>query len=99
MANFRTITQRGASIALILAMTGCNWIGRQADALGSHMPVIGERCEHWQCITKSGRQTSEMYKQQQMEQAEAAQKDAEQPTAATGIKTPAYPSQPAYHGQ
>jgi hypothetical protein len=91
MASLRTITQYSASIALILAMPGCNWVGRQADALGSHMPVIGERCEHWQCLTKSGRQTSEMYKQQQAEQEEATQKD--------GQKTPAYPSQPAYHGQ
>lgn len=55
-----------------MTLAGCNWIGRQADALGSHMPVIGERCEHWQCLTSSGRATSDMYKVQngQPQQAE-----------------------------
>ncbi len=50
-------------IALSL-LTGCAWIGRQADHMGSYMPVIGERCEHWQCITESGRTRSEAIKQQ-----------------------------------
>jgi len=48
--------------ALALSTSGCAWMGRQADALGEHMPVIGERCEHWQCITQSGQATSNAYK-------------------------------------
>ena len=61
----KQLTRISLSMALLASISGCDWIGRQADALGSHMPVIGERCEHWQCITESGRQKSEMYKAQQ----------------------------------
>lgn len=92
MASFRTIIHCSTCLALVMATAGCSWIGRQADALGSHMPVIGERCEHWQCITKSGRQTSDMYKQQ-MEQEEVIKKDGQQQPEATGSTTPAYPGQ------
>lgn len=55
---------------LIVACTtisGCETIGNWADSAGSYMPVIGERCEHWQCFTESGRQQSE-YKKQMMKQ-------------------------------
>jgi hypothetical protein len=93
MASLRTIIHCSTGLALVMATAGCSWIGRQADALGSHMPVIGERCEHWQCITKSGRQTSDMYKQQQMEQEEAMKKDGQQLPETTGSNTPAYPGQ------
>ena len=47
---------------MILGLSSCAWIGRQSDALGNHMPVIGERCEHWQCFTASGRAQSEANK-------------------------------------
>ena len=63
-------------VLAISTLSGCNWIGRQADAVGSHMPVIGERCEHWQCITESGRQKSDMYKAQAREQDKPTQQEA-----------------------
>jgi hypothetical protein len=51
-----------------LPLSGCDWIGKQADNLGEHMPVVGERCEHWQCITPSGQAASDTNKQK-MQQA------------------------------
>lgn len=41
-----------------LFMSGCEWI----DDVGRHMPVIGERCENWQCFTEGGRAQSEANK-------------------------------------
>jgi hypothetical protein len=76
----------------ISTLSGCNWIGRQADTLGSHMPVIGERCEHWQCITESGRQKSDMYKAQQR----AEQEKPTQQEAAPYKEVEQQPAQPAY---
>lgn len=64
--------------ALLISLAGCAWIGRQADALGEHMPVIGERCEHWQCITASGRARSDMYKAQRAEQRNAGSQNVPQ---------------------
>lgn len=48
------------SILLVTSasLSGCQWIGDRADDLGDHLPVIGERCEHWQCFTESGRAQS-----------------------------------------
>jgi hypothetical protein len=43
-------------------VSGCNGIGDVADSLGNHLPVIGDRCEHWQCFTESGQEQSEMNK-------------------------------------
>lgn len=51
---------------------GCETIGNWADDLGQHMPVIGERCEHWQCFTSSGQEQSEMNKRERMMQNRAA---------------------------
>ena len=64
-----------AIVAILPLLAGCNWVGRQADALGSHMPVIGERCEHWQCVTESGQRQSDLYKQQQVKGAQQVQQD------------------------
>ena len=44
---------RLALIAMLLPLSGCQAITNWAYDVGSHMPVIGERCEHWQCITAS----------------------------------------------
>lgn len=43
----------------VMLMTGCQSIENWAN---THMPVIGERCYHWQCITGSGQERSEMAK-------------------------------------
>ena len=54
-----------ATLLLLLALCGCQTIGNWADSIGNHMPVIGERCEHWQCFTSSGQQISEQNKEKQ----------------------------------
>lgn len=65
-------------LAACILLSGCSWIGRQADALGDHMPVIGERCEHWQCMTESGQAQSDYYKQQKAEADKAEAEKAKQ---------------------
>ncbi len=44
--------------SVLLALQGCGW----ADDLGRHMPVIGERCESWECFTSSGQAQSDANK-------------------------------------
>lgn len=93
-------------IMLALSVSGCTWIGRQADALGGYMPVVGERCEHWQCLTKSGQERSEEIKKEQeqakdmkplLEETETAKdKKSAKPAKAKAVKdetseTPAKP--------
>ncbi len=47
-------------------VTGCTWIGNTADSIGSHMPVIGERCEHWQCVTSGGETQSRLNQRERL---------------------------------
>jgi hypothetical protein len=41
-------------VLLPFALGSCQWF----EDLGEHMPVIGERCDHWQCFTESGQEAS-----------------------------------------
>lgn len=54
----KTFTRIILASAALLLTQGCQW----ADDLGRHMPVIGERCENWQCFTSSGQAQSEANK-------------------------------------
>lgn len=56
------------AICALFLLSGCQSIGNLADDLGSHLPVIGERCEHWQCFTTSGQETSDAIKMQREQQ-------------------------------
>lgn len=38
----------------IASLSGC----MSLDEIGRHMPVIGERCENWQCVTTEGQAAS-----------------------------------------
>jgi hypothetical protein len=49
-------------IGCLWALSGCTAIANWADNMGQHMPVVGERCEHWQCLTSSGQAKSNEYK-------------------------------------
>ena len=69
-----------------LLLSGCGWIGRQADHVGSYMPVIGERCEHWQCFTSEGQAISNANKAQR-ENAEREQEEKEMPADDTARKS------------
>lgn len=53
-----------AAIALLSAVfvSGCGFF----DRVGDHMPVIGERCENWQCFTSSGQEKSREKEAEQM---------------------------------
>lgn len=87
-SNQRTIESTNYRFLLLLApliLSGCDWIGRQADALGEHMPVIGERCEHWQCFTSEGQAESNAIKAEQNRQ---QQQNQPQPLSSV---TPIYP--------
>ena len=61
-------------MACLLALSACQTISDAADGLGSYMPVIGERCEHWQCFTEEGQAISDANKAQ-MEAEKAKQQD------------------------
>lgn len=39
-------------------LTGCSF-DRMVDSASRSMPVMGERCENWQCMTADGRQKSQ----------------------------------------
>ena len=71
-------------LLLPLVLCSCAWIGRQADAAGEYMPVIGDRCEHWQCMTASGQAESDAIKAQQ-------QAEQKQPQPLSSM-TPIYPA-------
>jgi hypothetical protein len=75
--------KRIAFVLLTLATTGCNSISNGADSLGSHLPVIGEPCAHWQCITSEGREQSDAIKEEQQRAREQQIKDAQSPQPAT----------------
>lgn len=71
---------------LLLALASCTW----ADDLGSHLPVIGERCEYWQCMTDKGRARSEEKTVERLQrEEERAKKKAEEPAP---VQAPAYPT-------
>jgi sRNA-binding protein len=47
----------------LFVLAGCGAIYDWADGVGQHMPVVAdERCEHWQCLTESGKAKSEKNK-------------------------------------
>ena len=68
-------------LCLLIVVSGCQSVGNWADDVGSYMPVIGERCEHWQCFTEGGRAQSEYNKQmrEQRHQEEQQQEWQNQP--------------------
>ncbi len=43
------------ALVITLSLSGCNKIADWAD---NNMPVIGERCYNWQCITEGGQGAS-----------------------------------------
>ncbi len=49
-------------LTLPLILSGCNAIYEWADGIGKHMPTIGEPCNHWQCVTESGKKKSDEIK-------------------------------------
>ena len=78
-----------AGMALFLG--GCQAVGNFADRVGEHMPVLGERCEHWQCFTESGQKQGELNKERMAQPTPHAPVS---PQAATPPKPSAPPSMP-----
>lgn len=54
-------------VLLPLGLCGCQAIGDWFDRVGEHMPVIGDRCEHWQCFTEAGQEASDAKKAQEQQ--------------------------------
>lgn len=46
-------------ISLLFILGSCQTISGFTDNIGGHLPVIGTRCENWQCVTEGGRKASE----------------------------------------
>ncbi len=83
-------------LALSFCLSGCDAIGNFADRVGSHMPVVGERCEHWQCMTESGRQVSAINKRNREMQEEKARAAAQADAGANvGAQAPTPASTPS----
>jgi hypothetical protein len=75
--------------ALFLPLSGCQTISGWADSAGEYLPTIGDRCEHWQCVTDSGQAQSDAIKAQQAKQSKSG------PAADSAPDTsPAAPSAP-----
>jgi len=55
-----------SSLALLLMLGGCNAVNHWADDTGQHFPVIGKRCEYWQCFTAYGQQQSEINREKSL---------------------------------
>ena len=53
---------RALAVTLPLLTGGCQTITDGANKIGSYMPTIGERCEHWECMTTTGKAKSEQIK-------------------------------------
>ncbi len=72
---------------LVLALSGCQTVGGWFDSVGNHLPVIGERCEHWQCFSDSGRRESEATKRarETRDAGASSQTPPAQPAAAEGV--------------
>ena len=51
-----------SAILLLLILASCQSISDFADRVDKHLPVIGERCEHWQCFTTEGKKISDANK-------------------------------------
>ncbi len=47
-----------------LLLTSCQTIYGWADHVGSYMPVIGERCNHWQCFTNDTGHSADVIEQE-----------------------------------
>ncbi len=80
---FRTL-----ALVLPLLLGGCGL----TDWADANMPVIGERCEHWQCFTSSGQEASQLNHQQRVREESAPPANA-MPANATPATNSA-PTQP-----
>lgn len=85
--------------AILLPLSACDTVYGFAEDVGSHLPTVGERCEHWQCVTGGGREQSEMKKRMRTmegEQPPPAGAAPGAPGAASGRKpVPQNPARPA----
>lgn len=79
-----TVYFRIFACALPFVLCGCgldDWANR-------NMPVVGQRCEHWQCFTEGGQQQSDINHEERMRQeagdANGAVAPSSPPSAATG---------------
>lgn len=52
------VLKLGAAL-LALPLTACETMNGWVDSMGEHMPVVGDRCEHWQCFTSGGQAQSD----------------------------------------
>ncbi len=61
MSNLRRVLFISASC---LVLAGCQTVYGAGEYLGSYMPVIGERCNHWQCFTNDTEKSTDPAQQE-----------------------------------
>jgi hypothetical protein len=69
--HFRTVKKILVPAVLLSTFTlnGCAWF----EQVGENFPVVGDRCEYWQCFTEYGQQQSDLIKQQKARAARNAE--------------------------
>ncbi|MFO0389382.1 MAG: hypothetical protein ACK502_06655 [Alphaproteobacteria bacterium] len=73
MSSIRNIVYLTASC---LSLAGCQTMHGWADYVGGYMPVIGERCNHWQCFTNDTEASTDSTQQEiEAEKSELTQDD------------------------
>ena len=82
----------GLAIFLLLGLSGCSWL----NSIGDHLPVMGTRCENWQCFTESGQEASDRKKAQEKAQSAGARTPVNPPDG--GESTSPSPSPAAEKG-
>jgi hypothetical protein len=96
MHPVKFLLQLSTAISLLM-LGGCSWF----NSLGEHFPVIGERCEYWQCFTESGRQQSDAIRQAKEKAAtqQSPGNPAPPPVAVPAGEVPASQAAPPSHVQ
>src|SRR5689334_6575398 len=77
------------TVCLLLPLAACQWL----NDMGSHMPVAGERCENWQCVTAEGQARSDAIRRAREQGAAPASQP--QTAPAPSSSAPAAPAKPA----
>jgi len=87
--------RRNLFMPFLLLVSACNPV-KTIDSIGDYMPVIGDRCEHWQCITASGQAQSDAIKasEKRMEALKSGQVPPTPPQPQAQALAPAQAAQP-----
>lgn len=85
VSNLRNILCLSASC---IALAGCQTVYGWAESVGNHMPVIGERCHHWQCFTNDTGKSADVASQEADDASDTTEETDADDKESTEIKRP-----------